>query len=64
LIFKQYEIISIQFCFSYDPVGRTYVFNLARVIGTVMIISIVFFIGFLVFTTRGKRGRKAVPDGS
>ncbi len=54
----------LNFCFSYDPVGRTYVFNLARVIGTVMIISIVFFIGFLVFTTRGKRGRKAVPDGS
>jgi len=54
----------LNFCFSYDPVGRTYVFNLARVVGTVMIISIIFFIGFLVFTTRGKRGRKAVPDGS
>ena len=54
----------LNFCFSYDPIGRTYVFNLARVVGTVMIISIVFFIGFLVFTTRCKRGRKAVPDGS
>jgi protein SCO1/2 len=53
----------LNFCFSYDPVGRTYVFNLARVVGTVMLISLVFFIGFLVFTTRGKRGRKAVPDG-
>ena len=53
----------LNFCFSYDPVGRTYVFNLARVIGTVMIISIVFFIGFLVFTTRGKRGKEALPDG-
>ena len=53
----------LNFCFSYDPVGRTYVFNLARVIGTVMIMSIVFFIGFLVFTTRGKRGKEAQPDG-
>ncbi|MEN8007761.1 MAG: SCO family protein [Candidatus Krumholzibacteriota bacterium] len=53
----------LNFCFSYDPEGRTYVFNLARVIGTVMLISIVFFIGFLVFTTRGKRGKEALPDG-
>ncbi len=53
----------LNFCFSYDPVGRTYVFNLARVVGTVMIMSIIFFIGFLVFTTRGKRGKEAQPDG-
>ena len=54
----------LNFCFSYDPIGRTYVFNLARVVGTVMLTSIVFFIGFLVFTTRGRRGKEAVPDGS
>ena len=53
----------LNFCFSYDPEGRTYVFNLARVVGTVMIISILFFIGFLVFSTRAKRGKEALPDG-
>lgn len=49
----------LNFCFSFDPVGRTYVFNLARVVGTVMIISIVFFGIFLYFTTRRKRQREA-----
>jgi protein SCO1/2 len=53
----------LNFCFSYDPVGRTYVFNLARVVGIVMITSIVFFIIFLVFSTRKKRGKEALPDG-
>jgi protein SCO1/2 len=53
----------LQFCFSYDPEGRTYVFNLARVIAIVMITSVVFFLIFLIFTTRGKRGREARVDG-
>lgn len=53
----------LNFCFSYDPEGRTYVFNLARVVGIVMISSIVFFIIFLVFSTRKKRGKEALPDG-
>jgi len=46
----------LRYCFSYDPEGRTYVFNIARVVATVMIISILFFILFLVFVTRRKRG--------
>lgn len=48
----------LQFCFSYDPEGRTYVFNLARVIAVVMITSIVLFLIFLYFSTRKKRGHK------
>jgi protein SCO1/2 len=52
----------LQFCFSYDPEGRTYVFNLARVIAVVMITSVVFFLLFLIYTTRGRRGRKAHAD--
>jgi len=52
----------LQFCFSYDPDGRTYVFNLARVIAVVMITSIVFFVIFLLYTTRGRRGGKARGD--
>jgi len=48
----------LRYCFSYDPIGRTYVFNIARVVATVMIISVLFFIGFLVFVTRKKRGKE------
>jgi len=49
----------LRFCFSYDPAGRTYVFNLARVIGTVMLVSIVFFVIFLLFSTRHRRRKEA-----
>ncbi len=45
----------LQFCFSYDPAGRTYVFNLARVIAVVMITSVVFFLIFLYLSTRRRR---------
>jgi len=45
----------LRYCFSYDPEGRTYVFNIARVVATVMLISVLFFIGFLVFVTRRNR---------
>jgi protein SCO1/2 len=48
----------LKFCFSYDPEGRTYVFNLARVIGVVMITSILFFIAFLIYSTRARRGKE------
>ncbi len=48
----------LRYCFSYDPIGRTYVFNIARVTATVMITSVLFFAGFLVFVTRKKRNGK------
>jgi len=48
----------LNFCFSYDPEGRTYVFNLAKVVATVMITSVVFFLIFLVFSTRNLRRHK------
>ncbi len=38
----------LQFCFSYDPEGKTYVFNITRVIGAGMI---VLAIGFVIFIT-------------
>jgi len=53
----------LQFCFSYDPEGRTYVFNLARVVAVVMMISVAFFIVFLIYSTRGRRGKEARSDG-
>lgn len=48
----------MQFCFSYDPEGRTYAFNLARVVGSVMLISLVFFMIFLYFSTRRRRQKE------
>lgn len=38
----------LQFCFSYDPEGKTYVFNITRVIGAGMI---VLAVGFVIFIT-------------
>lgn len=46
----------MDFCFSYDPAGRTYVFNLLRVSATVVILMAGGFLAFLVFG--GKRRRK------
>jgi len=49
----------LRFCFSYDPAGRTYVFNLARVVATVMLTSVAFFVVFLVFSTRRVRRKES-----
>jgi len=49
----------LNFCFSYDPVGRTYVFNLARVVGIVMLTSVAFFVAFLIIISRRKSGKEA-----
>lgn len=49
----------LQFCFSYDPEGRTYAFNLARVVGSVMVFSVLVFMLFLYFSTRGRRDKEA-----
>jgi protein SCO1/2 len=49
----------LRFCFSYDPEGRTYVFNLARVVATVMLTSVLFFVIFLVFSTRKVRRKES-----
>jgi len=49
----------LRFCFSYDPEGRTYVFNLARVVAVVMLTSVLIFAVFLYYSTRVKRGKEA-----
>lgn len=38
----------VQYCFSYDPVGRTYVFNITRVFGAGILILVTLFVVFLV----------------
>lgn len=54
-------------CFSYDPEGRTYVFNTMRVVGSSMLLTVGLFAGFLAVTQkRGSRGlgRKARQDNA
>lgn len=38
----------IQYCFSYDPDGRTYVFNFTRVFGAGIVLFMVIFIVFVI----------------
>jgi len=55
---KQMPMIAkvIQFCFSYDPKGRSYVFNFTRVFGAGILISASIFIIYLrVKTKKDKR---------
>jgi len=38
----------LEFCFSYDPKGRSYTLNLTRIIGSVMLLSVGIFLVFLL----------------
>jgi protein SCO1 len=42
----------LQFCYSYDPEGKTYVFNLTRVMGAGMLLMLVGFVIFLTVKPR------------
>ena len=46
----------LTYCFSYDPLKKSYVFNVLKVVGTVMIVTLVSFFIFLMVTTKKKRG--------
>lgn len=43
----------LQFCFSYDPNAKTYVFNFTKVIGSVMLLSAITF--FIVLVIKGRK---------
>jgi len=49
----------VQYCFSYDPAQKTYVFNLLRVSATVILATLVVFLIFLIY---GGKKKKRVPD--
>lgn len=42
----------MDYCFTYDPVGKTYVFNLLRVSATTVIIVAGLFLGVLILTSK------------
>ena len=46
----------VQYCFSFDPEQKTYVFNLLRVSATAILATLAIFAAFLVFG--GKRNKK------
>ena len=49
----------MDYCFSYDPAGRTYVFNLLRVSATAVILCTGGFLTFLLLSGRKKRQRSS-----
>lgn len=46
---------ALQFCFSYDPEGRQYTFNLLRISATVILLTLGSFLLFLIFGGRKKK---------
>jgi protein SCO1/2 len=50
----------MDYCFSYDPAGRGYVFNLLRVSATVVILCAGGFLAFLLLT--GRKRKQRIPE--
>lgn len=46
---------ALTYCFSYDPIKKTYVLNVLRVTGALMLLSIASFAFYLRLTSKGKR---------
>jgi protein SCO1/2 len=45
----------LRFCFSYDPEGRKYVFNMTRVVGALVVFASAVFVLVLVYLDRKKK---------
>ncbi|HZV81073.1 MAG TPA: SCO family protein [Geobacteraceae bacterium] len=50
----------MEFCFTYDPAGKTYVFNLLRVSATTVILCAGGFLAFLLLTGKKRKESSAV----
>lgn len=48
----------LSYCFSYDPLKKSYVFNILKVVGTVMIVTLVSFFIYLMATSP-RKGKKS-----
>jgi protein SCO1 len=46
----------LQYCFNYDPEGRTYVFNMTKITGSIILLAIALFVGWL-FLSRKNRSK-------
>ena len=47
---------ALLYCFSYDPLKKSYVFNILKVTGTVMVLFVGSFLAYLLLSTKKKRG--------
>jgi len=45
----------LTYCFSYDPLKKTYVFNILKVTATVMILFVAAFLAYLIISTKKKK---------
>ncbi|GAB5466321.1 MAG: SCO family protein [Candidatus Kapaibacteriales bacterium] len=50
----------LDYCFKYDPEGKTYVFDLLKVIGTTILLTIGIFITYLVVSSKKDKKEKEV----
>jgi len=48
---------ALMYCFSYDPLKKSYVFNVLKVVGTAMVVFIGSFLAYLLITSRKKDHR-------
>jgi protein SCO1/2 len=48
----------LEMCFKYDPKGRTYVLDLLPIVGGTMTLTLLIFIGYLVFSSPKKKNKK------
>lgn len=46
----------LTYCFSYDPLKQSYVFNVLKVVGTVVVAFVASFFIYLMVTTKKRRG--------
>ena len=53
----------LQYCFNYDPDGRRYVFSVTRVAGTAIMVAILLFVFWLIFSKKNRSGGK-LPEGN
>lgn len=49
---------ALLYCFSYDPLKKSYVFNILKVTGTVMVLFVGSFLAYLLISTKKKRGTR------
>lgn len=47
----------LNYCFSYDPLKQSYVFNVLKVVGTAMVLMVAGVLAYLIVTTRKHRKR-------
>jgi protein SCO1/2 len=46
----------LSYCFSYDPLKKSYVFNILKVTATVMVLFVASFFAYLMISTKKKHG--------